>query len=171
MPADERFQMAVEAPHAWARVIRFAGILDRGAAASILRMVDAQLELHAARHCRLTDLVLDLEHVRSFERGGLEAIRHARHSTARRSIRLHLVGCSARLHLLPLRACQLLGEFSTFPTLEIALAELARTSPSPARSPAATPPSVPEPRRSPERMPGWPASPETRAGDEVPPSR
>lgn len=171
MPADGRFQMAVEAPHAWARVIRFAGVLDRGGAASILRMVDAQLELHSARHCRLTDLLLDLEHVRSFERGGLEAVRHARHSTARRSIRLHLVGCSARLHLLPLRARQLLCEFSTFPTLEIALAELARTSPSPARRPAPTPPTVPAPRRSPERVPGSPTGRGARAGDEAPPSR
>ena len=135
MTAKAKFRMAVESVDVRVRLIRVAGNLDRTTAASLLRMVDAQLQLHTTGHCQFTDLLVDLEHVRSFERGGLEALRHARYSTGTRGVRIHLAGCAGRFHLLPLRARQILGEFSTFPTVEIALVELVRF---PATPPAQT---------------------------------
>lgn len=152
MDADDRFQMAVEAPADRVRLIRVVGALDRAAAAGLLRLLDAQLELIAARHCRVTDMLVDLEGVSSYEPGGLETVRHARHATAARDVRVHLTGCSGRFHQLPLRARRLLAEFSTFPTVEVALATLAPGAdatapgtggtgrPLPASGPAAAPP-------------------------------
>lgn len=58
--------------------------------------------------------------VSSFERGGLESMRHAPHQAAARGVVMCLSGCSARFHLLPLRV----GEFRRFPTVEVALAAL-----------------------------------------------
>ena len=127
MSTDPRFQIAVEAPDEAVRLIRIAGDLDRSAAARLLRLVDAQLDLVAARHRSVSHVLVDLECVRSFEPGGLDAVREARRTSAARGVRLHLVGCAGRSPLLPLRVCQVLAEFSTFPTVEIALAELSRT--------------------------------------------
>lgn len=127
MSTDPRFQIAVEAPDEAVRLIRIAGDLDRAAAARLLRLVDAQLDLVAARHRSVSHVLVDLECVRSFEPGGLDAVREARRTGAARGVRLHLVGCAGRSPLLPLRVCQVLAEFSTFPTVEIALAELSRT--------------------------------------------
>ncbi|MBW0102298.1 STAS domain-containing protein [Pseudonocardia sp. KRD291] len=164
------FQMAVETPDERVRLIRLAGTLDRTAAASLLRLVDAQLDLVAAGHRHLTDLLVDLESVRSFEPGGLETVRHARHSTGARGVRIHLVGCSGRLHLLPLRACQVIGEFSTFPTAEIALAELARTSSTALPGPGTARPGAPATVvHTPEQRPDGPGE-LTRARRHVPPS-
>lgn len=153
MTANAKFQMAVESVDVRVRLIRVAGNLDRSTAASLLRMVDAQLQLRATGHCRFTDLLVDLENVRSFERGGLEAVRHARYSTGTRGVRIHLAGCAARFHLLPLRARQILGEFSTFPTVEIALLELVRVPATPrVETPAAQPPEVTTPRPAPQDL-------------------
>lgn len=125
MHANERVQLSVEAPQERVRLIRVVGALDRAAVASLLRLVDAQLALISARRCRVTDLFVDLEGVSSFEPGGLEVLRQARHSTGTRGIGLHLTGCSARFHLLPLRARQLLAAFNTFPTIEVGLTAMA----------------------------------------------
>ena len=129
MRDSDRFQMVVEAPNEQARLIRVAGGLDRATAAALLRMIDAQLELIAARHRRVTDLLVDLEEVSSYEPAAVKVMRHARHSTAARGVRLHLTGCGARVHLLPLNVRRLLIEFSTYPTVEVALAALLRTAP------------------------------------------
>ncbi len=148
MPAEPPFRMAVETPHEWMRLIRVVGNLDRAAAASLLRLIDAQLEVATLRDRRLTDLIVDIEGVESFGPGGLETVRHARHCTDARDVRLHLTGCSGRFHLLPLRARRILGEFDTFPTVEVALAELARTAatpPSTAGHPGASAPATPPP--------------------------
>ncbi|RZT87298.1 anti-anti-sigma regulatory factor [Pseudonocardia sediminis] len=144
---ENRFRMAVEAPDDHVRMIRVAGNLDRAAAAGLLRLIDAQVRLHRSGHRRLTHLLVDLEAVHSFEPGGLQVLRHARHSTAGHGVGLHMAGCSGRLHLLPLRARQVLGEFSTFPTVEIALTELTGV---PRSSDSGD---LPAPRRSPEQRP------------------
>ena len=129
MQAGHRFQMSVEAPVEWVRLIRVAGALDRTAAAALLRLVDAQLELVVSGRCRVTDLLVDLEGVGTYESGGLTTLRHAANDTAVRGVRLHLTGCSARFHLLPLSARQVLRVFRTFPTVEIALAALTAIPP------------------------------------------
>lgn len=122
----------VEAPATAVRLLRVAGRLDRPAATRVLRLVDVQLQ-HISTH-RYTAgrgdvaaLVIDLGAVSSFEPGGLETLRHAPYSAARRGIGVHLCGCGGRIGLLPLRARQLFAEFSTFPTAELAVDTLTST--------------------------------------------
>lgn len=86
-------QVTVEAPIPAVRLIRVAGRLDRAAAASVLRLVSVQLDLIARRHQAVTDLVLDIEQVRSFEPGGLESLRHAPYTAGQRGIGVCLSGC------------------------------------------------------------------------------
>ena len=126
MRAGERFQMTVETPSERVRLIRVAGGLDQATAAALLRMIDAQLESIAARRRSVTDLLVDLEGVSNFEPAAVKAMRHARRSTAARGVRLHLTGCTSRFFLLPLSVRRLLAEFRAYPTVEVALAALAR---------------------------------------------
>lgn len=123
-PFTERVQLTVETPESGLRLIRVTGALDRAAAATLLRLLDAQLHEAAGRRLRTTHVLVDLSGVRSFEPGGLETLRHARHCAARSGIGIHLTGCTDRSPHLPLRACQLLTEFHTYPTTEVALAAL-----------------------------------------------
>lgn len=122
----------VEAPCPAVRLIRVAGRLDRAVAAGVLRLVSAQLNLVAGRHRAVTDLVLDIGAVSSFELAGLEALCHAPYSAGRHGIGLSLSGCGRRVHQLPLRARGLLlKHFRAFPSADVALQEIAKTAGSP----------------------------------------
>jgi len=126
-------QMAVESPADGIRVIRTAGTIDRQAAAGLLRLVDAQIAQVAAGRTSTTHLIIDLANVDRFEPGGMETLHQHRSAGRCREVGLHLTGGGGRLSLLPLRVRQLLGDFSTFPTTEIAIADLTG-QPSPAES-------------------------------------
>ena len=165
MSADGRFQMAVEAPDEWVRVIRVSGTLDGAAAARLLRLVDAQLQLVMTGHRQVTELLIDLEGVNCYQRGGLETLRHARYSTAARGVALHLAGCSSRLHQLPLQVRQLVAEFSNFPTVEVALAVVCRASTTTPATGATTATPVPTAHTRPQT--GAHAQPHDGPGDFV----
>ncbi|MCW2719586.1 STAS domain-containing protein [Pseudonocardia sp.] len=117
-------QLYVEKPATALRVITAAGRLDVAGAVRVVRLAEAQLDLAAAGHGALTHLVVDLSGVTSFEAGAVETLRHLRHGCATAGAQVHLAGCAGRLLLLPLRVRQVLTEFSTYPTLEVALAAL-----------------------------------------------
>ena len=161
----------VESPAEGLRVIRVYGPLGRTAAASLLRLVDAQLELRAARHRVISHVVVDLEGVSSFEPGGLETLRHARHRAGACGVGVHLTGCSARSALLPLRTRRLLLEFNTFPTTEVALTALTSPETTPSARPAgeldAEP--VPDPQGWPVDGPGGSGPPDWDGPTTAPP--
>lgn len=140
MRHDHRVQMTVEAPGACVRLIRVCGPLDRGSAAGLSRLIDAQLELIRAGRADTADLLIDFAEVSSYEPGGLEVLRHARHSARRHGIGLHLSGWAARSHLLPLRVRQVITEFHSFPTIEIAVAALCPIDVTPPPTPVAAQP-------------------------------
>lgn len=119
-------QLTVEAPCSSLRLIRVSGPMDQDGAPSLLRLVDAQLALVAARRSAATDLLVDVSGVSSFEPRALGTMRHVRYSAQLRGVRVHLSGWSGRSHLLPVRVHRVLIEFSSFPTTEIAVAALAR---------------------------------------------
>ena len=144
MRPGERVQLMMEAPEETLRLIRVCGPLDRAAAACVLRLVDAQLLLHRSGLRTLTDVVVDLEGASSFEPGGLESLRHLRHSAGRHGIAVHLAGCASRSHLLPLRARTVLTEFDTFPTAEVAVSELTRATAQAAEPEPAVMPDLPK---------------------------
>lgn len=124
MRPTEQVQLMVEAVEATVRVIRFHGPLNRSGAARLLRLVEAQLDVVAARRPRLTDVIVDLGGVSSFEPGGLPVLRHARDSARARGVGFHLTGLASRFYLMPLQARQVAGEFSMFPNIELAVAVL-----------------------------------------------
>lgn len=127
-PRTSTVQLVVEAPQPGLRLLGMAGRLDPAAAARLLRLLDAQLDLVAAGYADTTHLVIDLAGVTGFEPGGLEALRHAPYTAARRGITVALCGCGGRTHLLPLRTRALLAEFRTFPTAEAATDALTRAT-------------------------------------------
>jgi hypothetical protein len=127
MRTDNRVQLAVETPSAGFRLIRVAGALGVEAAARLVRLADMQLQVlgvvGVARHT-VGHLLVDLAGVGHFGPGAVETLRHVRHTAARAGIGVHLTGCGGRLTLLPVRVRQVLTEFSTFPSVEEAVAEL-----------------------------------------------
>lgn len=118
------FQLTVDTVGPGTRLIRAVGTLDRGTAARLLRLVDAQLALVRGGRRAFAGLVLDLAGIRHFEEAGVQALRHVRYSCARLGIAVHLTGGTERGVLLPVRARQVLGEFSNFPTVEVAVTAL-----------------------------------------------
>jgi hypothetical protein len=127
MRTPDRVQLAVETPSAGFRLIRVAGSLGVEAAARLVRLADMQLQVlgvvGVARHA-VCHLLVDLAGVGHFGPGAVETLRHVRHTAARAGIGVHLTGCAGRLTLLPVRVRQVLTEFSTFPSVEEAVAEL-----------------------------------------------
>jgi len=124
MTTIQVMQMAVESPAAGIRVIRTAGTLDRQAAARLLRLVDAQIAQAAGGHTSLAHLIVDLANISRFEPGGMETLHHHRSTGRTNQVGLHLTGGGGRLALLPVRVRQLLRDFSTFPSAEVAVAAL-----------------------------------------------
>jgi len=124
MVSLQPFHVAVESAAPGVRVIRTSGALDRSAADRLLRITDAQISLRAAGRLALRDLVVDLANVNRFEPVGLETF-HAGWSERRdRGVRLHVAGCEGRILLLPLTVGRLMRDLSSFPTVEVAVAQL-----------------------------------------------
>ncbi|MET0187641.1 MAG: STAS domain-containing protein [Pseudonocardia sediminis] len=120
----DRTALFVQSPDDSLRLIRITGRLDVAGAATVLRMVSAQLELVAARHRSVTDLVLDLTGVTGFEAAGVKSLRHARFAAGQRGVTVHLCGFDARRHLLPAAAYRVLLDFRSFPSAEVAVETL-----------------------------------------------
>ncbi|WP_130291446.1 STAS domain-containing protein [Pseudonocardia sediminis] len=120
----DRTALSVRSPDDSLRLIRVTGRLDVGGAATVLRMVSAQLELVAAGHRSVTDLVLDLTGVTGFETAGVTSLRHARFAAGQRGVTVHLCGFDARRHLLPAAAYRVLLDFRSFPSAEVAIETL-----------------------------------------------
>lgn len=129
MTMIQTLQMAVESPAEGIRVIRTAGTIDRQAAAGLLRLIDAQIALAATGRTGTAHLIIDLANVNRFEPGGMETLHQHRDAGREHAVTLHLTGGGGRLSLLPVRVRQLLRDFSTFPTTEVAVAELTADRP------------------------------------------
>ncbi|TCK21742.1 STAS domain-containing protein [Pseudonocardia endophytica] len=115
-------QVTVERPHERVVLIRANGVLDRGAAAALLRLIDAQAEL--VRHGRrsLAAVLVDVDGVTTFDAVAFRDLAHARDRARRGGFALCLTGCGGRRALLPLAVQQALTEHRTFPTAEAAIA-------------------------------------------------
>jgi hypothetical protein len=135
MPTFAAYQIAVDSTHRDVRVVIVAGVLDRAAAEQVLRIVDAHAHLLADRRTDAKHVVVDLAGVTRFEPGGLETL-DAGVPFGEQPGRLHLAGCAGHLLFLPLAVRDLLDGFSTFPTVDLAVAQL---SASPAGLIGATP--------------------------------
>jgi anti-anti-sigma regulatory factor len=134
-------QVTVERPGERIVLIRVNGSLDRDAAGTLLRLIDAQAEL--VRHGRrdLAAVLVDLDGVTVFDDSACASLRHARSRAARGGFALCLSGCGGRVHLLPLAVQQMLTRHRTFPTAEVAVAAHV-----PAPAPRPVPDAFPEPR-------------------------
>lgn len=114
-------------------VIRVSGVCDRATAASLLRLTDLHADLAMADppHRReLVAVLVDLEGITGLAEDALRLLRRARSRARWAGFAFALIGCRAWVHRLPLPVQELLAEFSTYPTVDAALA-----APSPDRTP------------------------------------
>lgn len=102
-------ELAVTAPAAAIRVVWVAGVLDQ------LAVTPSGGTAH---------LIIDLAGVRCFGIGGMAGLRHAGYTCSQAGMGLHLTGLAAHEPMLPPRVAARLSEFSTFPTVEDAIAAL-----------------------------------------------
>lgn len=136
----EVLQLAVEVPGRGLRLVRVAGELDRTSAPRLVSLIDKQfIALRAELGAEPGHVIIDLDGVRFFGVGGLEALIRVRDAGRRLAINLHLTGLSAREVLLPLRVTGLLGRFSTFATIEDALRGIPDPATVHAQAPSVTP--------------------------------
>jgi hypothetical protein len=114
-------RVTVQTPSDGVRVLRVRGALDGPASARLIRIVDDQLQRTGAEPGG--HLVIDLNPVDAVVVVALKALRHARFGGDSAGVGIHLVGDSDRW---PTPCRQLLTEFSTFATVDDAVASLAR---------------------------------------------
>jgi ABC-type transporter Mla MlaB component len=125
-PMDS-LMLTVEEPVVGVVVVRVGGELNRVAAPRLARLLDHQLDRCVAAHHppgtvdRRAHLIVDLAGVRTFDAGGLSALRHAQYTADVADVGVHLTGLAARAGLLPGWAAEELAPFDGFPTTEDAL--------------------------------------------------
>jgi anti-anti-sigma regulatory factor len=128
MHEADTVQLAVEVAAGSIRLVRVAGRLTPGGAQRVVAVVDAQCRLVETAHCAVAHVVVDLSCVSWFDDGALEVLVGARSATGAAGIALHIAGYSAHLLMLPVRARQVLTQFSSFPTAEVAVMALSERS-------------------------------------------
>lgn len=101
-------QLCVERRSADRTLVRVAGRLDQDGGARLLRLLDGMLHPPANRGRRPEIVMLDLGEVRSFDRGGLAALRHAGHSAGATGVTLQVIGLAGRSAPLPRRVVDVL---------------------------------------------------------------
>lgn len=122
MSIVESVQLRVETPRPGLRVIRVSGRFDIAGAARVVRLVDSQISLIIANRLAVSHIVVDLGEVTTVVPEAAEPLNRAHHLCSAAGVAIHLTGCARHLLLLPLTARQSLATFSSFPTLDVALA-------------------------------------------------
>lgn len=132
MPYRNVISLSVEAPVPGATAVRVAGELSGTTGANLLRLLDNLLGRGPAADGPAPDgipprLIVDLSSVGSFERTGIDVLRHARHRAGELGVDFQVTGIDDRRPLLPRRVEHALEWLDTRPTLEDALADLDRS--------------------------------------------
>jgi hypothetical protein len=104
--------------------IAVTGDIDDSAAARLLRWCEARLHLLDVGQADIRHLVLDLSHARRATASAATILDHARTEAVRRHVTIHLVGAALIMASSSTEARRYLGRWSTFPTLDSALAAL-----------------------------------------------
>ena len=104
--------------------IAVTGDVDDSAAARLLRWCEARLHLLDVGQADIRHLVLDLSHARRATASAAAILDHARTESARRGVAIHLVGAAVTMAMSSAETRRYLGRWSTFPTLDSALATL-----------------------------------------------
>jgi anti-anti-sigma regulatory factor len=127
---EETLALAVENPAEGIVAVRVAGQMNRLTVPRLLRLLDSLIHRITGRLSApelptcdgRAHLIVDLAGVGHFGSGGLDALRHPRHSAEQAGVRLHVTGLGARAGLLPLWVAEQIMEFDALPTLEDAVA-------------------------------------------------
>jgi hypothetical protein len=104
--------------------ISVTGDVDDSAAARLLRWCEARLHLLDVGQADIRHLVLDMSHARRATASAAAILDHARTESARRGVTIHLVGAALIMAMSSTETRRYLGRWSTFPTLDSALAAL-----------------------------------------------
>jgi anti-anti-sigma regulatory factor len=121
MRKHESISLAIESPAPGIRIVRLAGDLDAAAGQRLAGVADVQLRRVAADGRPTAHLLIDLTSVRSFGKGGAEALTALRDHGRAHRVQVHLTGLSGRQLLLPGQVTNLLRGMSSYPTVECAL--------------------------------------------------
>lgn len=114
-------QLAIESPAPGTRLLRVHGVLNSGSGARLLRLLDSQLTMSRSGHNRLDAVIVDVSGIEALERGGPQALQHARYACARNGIEFALAGHPVGLTTASVSLRSRLGHLRTFPTIEAAL--------------------------------------------------
>lgn len=114
-------RMTIESPAPGVRLLGMNGVLDSGAGARLLRLIDSQLLLTRGGHQHVVAVVVDVSRLEAFERGGPQALEHARYACARRDIEFAIAGHPAGVTSASVSVRARLAQLRSFPTVEAAL--------------------------------------------------
>ena len=114
-------RLAIESPAPGTRIIHLRGVLNSGTGARLLRLLDSQLTMSRSGHNRLDAVIVDVADVEALERGGPQALQHARYACARHGVEFALAGHPAGLLTASVALRSGLGHLRTFPTVDAAL--------------------------------------------------
>lgn len=118
-------RLTIETPAPGVRLLGVSGVLDSGAGARLLRLIDSQLLLARGGHKRVVGVIVDVSQLEALERGGPQAIEHARYACTRRNIKFAIAGHPSGLTAANISASARLGQVHSFPTVEAALRSVA----------------------------------------------
>lgn len=125
-PTPGPARLTIETPAPGVRLLGVSGVLDSGSGARLLRLIDSQLLLAQGGHKRVVGVIVDVSQLEALERGGPQAIEHARYACTRRNIEFAIAGHPFRLTAANVSASAQLGQVRSFPTVEAALRSVAR---------------------------------------------
>ncbi|SFN90693.1 hypothetical protein SAMN05216207_102427 [Pseudonocardia ammonioxydans] len=127
-PSPGPARLTIETPAPGVRLLGVNGVLDSGAGARLLRLIDSQLLLARGGHKRVVGVIVDVSQLEALERGGSQAIEHARYACTRRNIEFAIAGHPSGLTAASVSARTRLGQVRSFPTVDAALRSVARDS-------------------------------------------
>lgn len=114
-------RLTIDTPVPGVRLLGVSGVLDSGAGARLLRLIDSQLLLARGGHKRVAAVVVDASRLKALERGGPQALEHARYACTRRNIEFAIAGHLVELTAATVSVRAQLGHLRTYPTVEAAL--------------------------------------------------
>ncbi len=100
------------------------GELHDAAAARLLRWCEARLHLHDTGQAPIGHLLIDLGHARHTSLSAVLILDHARTEAERRHVGIHLIGAGPIMAASAPKVRHLLGRWKSFPTLDVARAQL-----------------------------------------------
>ncbi|MBC3195079.1 hypothetical protein H7X46_28900 [Pseudonocardia sp. C8] len=115
-------QLAIESPAPGVRMIHVQGVLGSGSGARLLRLIDSQLTMTRSGHHRIHAVIVEVSGLTALERGGPQALQHARYACTRNGIHFLVAGHPVGLATAPVSVRAQLGQLRLFPTVEAALA-------------------------------------------------